>query len=514
MRRSVIVTGGAAGIGLATVRRFAASGYRVAIVDRNGELAHAVAADLPGSHVAIACDVSSESQVQNAVRRAEAECGPIDVLVNNAGIVDPAGLTALEITPENFEAILATNLEGAFLMAREAGRLMLPRRRGAIVNVASVAGQIAIPGRTAYSASKAAVIGLTRALACEWAAAGVRVNAVLPGYVRTEIVQSLVESGSIDLANVDRRIPMGRLAGPDEIAAAIEHLASDDASYSVGSLLEVDGGYHAFGGTGHAAENSMAEAAIPQPGGRHVIVTGGASGIGLSIAQAFLDLGDRVTVIDKKEGLPQELASRAPDTVGMICADIKEDGSASKAFEAAVERFGTVDVLVNDAAIADRFVPTVDRTLDELRLTMAVNLAGTFWMSRLAGQDMMANGRGSIINISSIAGVSGLPARPGYCASKTAVSMMTRSLACEWAKHGIRVNAIAPGYIMTPGVAALEQAGVRDFDAIRQRAPIGRLGEPGEIARAVLFLASSGASYITGTTYRVDGGWSAFGDTL
>lgn len=92
--------------------------------------------------------------------------------------------------------------------------------------------------------------------------------------------------------------------------------------------------------------------------------------------------------------------------------------------------------------------------------------------------------------------------------------MLTKSLACEWGNYGIRVNAIAPGYIMTPGVAALEEAGVRDFDAIRARAPIGRLGEPREIAAAAVFLASPNASYITGTTYRVDGGWSAFGDCV
>ncbi|MDJ0979700.1 MAG: glucose 1-dehydrogenase [Erythrobacter sp.] len=514
MPRSVLVTGGAAGIGLATARRFAALGDRVTILDRDGERARAVIEKLPGQHLAIACDVSSEAEVQKAVKRAEAECGPISGLVNNAGIVDPAGRGALEIAPESFEAILATNLEGSFLVAREAGRSMVARGQGAIVNVASLAGEIAIPGRTAYSASKAAVIGFTRALASEWAPEGVRVNAVLPGYVRTEIVDSLVENRKLDLANVEKRIPLGRLGRPEEIAAAIDHLVSEKASYSVGALLEVDGGYHAFGGTGDAAERSLREFPITDPGERHVVVTGGASGIGLSMARKFTDLGDRVTVIDKQSSLPEDLKATASGAPRLICADIGDETSACHAITKAVGEFGQIDVLINNAAVADRFVPTQDRTLDELRQTVGVNLSGTFWMARLAARSMIENGGGSIINLSSIAGVSGLPARPGYCASKSGVSMLTKSLACEWARHGIRVNAIAPGYIMTPGVAALEQAGVRDFDAIRARAPIGRLGEPDEIADAAMFLASPGASYITGTTYRVDGGWTAFGDTV
>ena len=514
MQRCVIVTGGAAGIGLATAQRFAASGERVAILDLDGDRAEAAVSNLPGDHLAITCDVAKEPDVVRAVKQVEAECGPVDVLVNNAGIVDPAGLSALEIPPDQYETIFATNLEGAFLMAREVGRSMIARGHGAIVNVASLAGEIAIPGRTVYSASKAAVIGFTRALACEWASKGVRVNAVLPGYVRTEIIDALVANGSLDLANVDKRIPLGRLAMPDEIAAAIEHLAGDEASYAVGSLLEVDGGYHAFGGTGDATGTSLSPFQISQPGQRHVIVTGGASGIGLSMVKKFVGLGDRVTVIDRQSALPEELKASSQSVLRLICADIKDEPSARVAISNAMAVFGPIDVVVNNAAIADRFVPTTERTLEELRLTMQVNLAGTYWIARLAAANMIENGGGSIVNLSSIAGVSGLPARPGYCASKSGVSMLTKSLACEWARHGIRVNAIAPGYIMTPGVAALEEAGVRDFGAIRARAPIGRLGEPNEIADAAVFLASSAASYITGTTYRVDGGWSAFGDTV
>ena len=514
MPRCVLITGGAAGIGEAIVRRFAASEYTVAILDRDGGRAEALASSLAGEHLAIACDISLEDEVRSAVERVETECGPIDVLVNNAGIVDPAGLSALEIAPVDFERILATNLEGSFLMAREVGRAMVARGAGTIVNVASLAGEIAIPGRTAYSASKAAVIGFTRALACEWAPTGVRVNAVLPGYVHTEIIEALVENGTIDLEVVNKRIPLGRLARPDEIAAVIEHLASAEASYSVGALLEVDGGYHAFGGTGHASENSLPQFAIADAGARHVIITGGASGIGLSMVGKFIDLGDRVTVIDTQAAFPEGFKPDESDKLQLIRCDIKDEASARCSVSEAIEKYGPVDVLINNAAIADRFVPTQDRSLDELRLTMGVNLGGTFWMARFAARSMIENGGGSIINLSSIAGISGLPARPGYCASKSGVSMLTKSLACEWGNYGIRVNAIAPGYIMTPGVAALEEAGVRDFDAIRARAPIGRLGEPREIAAAAVFLASPNASYITGTTYRVDGGWSAFGDCV
>jgi NAD(P)-dependent dehydrogenase (short-subunit alcohol dehydrogenase family) len=125
---------------------------------------------------------------------------------------------------------------------------------------------------------------------------------------------------------------------------------------------------------------------------------------------------------------------------------------------------------------------------------------------------MMAQGGGAIVNLSSIVANGGMPRRNAYCAAKAGISMLTRSLACEWATHGIRVNAVAPGYIATPGVRALEQEGKRDLTQVRRRIPMGRLGEPSEMADVVAFLVSDAASYVTGSIYAADGGYAAYGD--
>jgi NAD(P)-dependent dehydrogenase (short-subunit alcohol dehydrogenase family) len=512
MARTVIITGGAGGIGLATAQRFASSGDHVVILDRDTDAAQQAVDLLGDGHLAIGCDISDESQIIAAVEKILEKFGTIDVLVNNAGIVDPAGSNALQVPMDIYNTVLAVNLEGSFVVAREVARAMLKRGSGVIVNLASVAGAVALPGRTAYSASKAAVVGMTRALASEWAPRGIRVNAVLPGYVATEIVNSLVRSGQVDLTQVEKRIPLGRLARPEEIAAVIEHLASDNASFAVGSVVEVDGGYHAFGGSGDASAGVSSDhrAAV---GSRHIIVTGGGSGIGAAIATRFASLGDRVSILDHNLAAAQKLASQLGNTVTAILADVSSEESAQSAVDTAADAFGPVHVLVNNAGIADRFCPSEERTLHEFRRTIGVNLTGAFLMARLVAPMMIETRGGAIINLASIAGMQGLPARAGYCASKAGIIMLTKSLACEWARHGIRVNAVAPGYIATPGVAVLEKTGLRDFGAIRRRTPLGRLGQPSEIATAVEFLGSSSASYMTGTTYSVDGGWSAFGDT-
>lgn len=495
--RIVLVTGAATGIGLATAHAFARLGDLVVLADRDGERAGHAASELGAPHHGCAMDVGDEAAVRSGVAAILARHGRIDVLVNNAGIVDPRAAPALNVAMTTLDDILAVNLTGSYLVAREAGRAMVARGQGAIVNLSSGIAHRSIPGRAAYAMSKAALLGFTRALACEWAGSGVTVNAVLPGYVGTEIVAGLIAEGKVDPASAAARVPLGRLAEPDEIARAIVWTAGN--AFVTGASIDVDGGHGAFGGTDPAAR---APAPRPvEPAAPVVVITGGARGIGAATADRFAAMDGRVMVLDRDPG----------DRDG-IAVDVTDREAVERAIASVVATHGRIDVLVNNAAIADDFKPTIEQDSAPFDRGLAINLVAPFHIARTVARVMERQGGGAIVNISSIAARGGLPRRSGYCAAKAGIEAMTRSLAIEWAAAGIRVNAVAPGYIATPGVTELETSGKRSLDAVRRRIPVGRLGRPEEIADAIAFLASADASYITGAIVAVDGGWSAFGD--
>jgi NAD(P)-dependent dehydrogenase (short-subunit alcohol dehydrogenase family) len=250
-RQVVIVTGAADGIGWATAGKFAAAGYAVAIADIHEEMARSRCSKLGDGHHAVRCDVSSEDDVRTAIDQIVERFGRLDAVINNAGIGNPH-IPTLEQSVESFERILRIHLTGTFTVSREAARVMIERGGGAIVNLCSIAGATGLPRRNAYGAAKAGIASMTRSMACEWASRGIRVNAVAPGYVTTALVQKLERAGSIDIPRLESRIPMGRLARPDEIAETIFFLCSPAASYVTGAVLSVDGGWSAFGDAGPA----------------------------------------------------------------------------------------------------------------------------------------------------------------------------------------------------------------------------------------------------------------------
>jgi NAD(P)-dependent dehydrogenase (short-subunit alcohol dehydrogenase family) len=247
-----LVTGGASGIGAAVATRLAQSGARVVIADLNGDAAAAHAASLPsGSAVGIAADVSVEADVQTCIATALQSFGGLDVVHNNAGITGPAK-HLVEIEVEDFDRVLAVNARGVFLVLREACRHFTEQGKpGAIVNTSSAAGLRGYRMRTPYSASKHAVVGLTKVAALEGALSGIRVNAVCPGPIETAFISSVaLEWGSGDIdkgrAEMSESVPMRRLGTPLEASALICWLLSDEASFMTGAIVPIDGGRTAY----------------------------------------------------------------------------------------------------------------------------------------------------------------------------------------------------------------------------------------------------------------------------
>ena len=236
----VIVTGGARGIGKAVTERFHAGGASVAIVGRNEEAAKALAAELSARGAKCAgygCDVANGTQIDAMVDAVIKDFGKLDLLVNNAGVTQD-GLV-VRMTDEAWNNVIQTNLTGAFQLLRAAARIMLRARSGCIVNVSSVVGLIGNAGQANYCAAKAGLIGLTKSAAREFSGRGVRVNAVAPGLVETDMTAKLNDEQKKALLT---GVPLGRIGSIGDIAGAVAFLASDDAAYITGQVLSVDGG--------------------------------------------------------------------------------------------------------------------------------------------------------------------------------------------------------------------------------------------------------------------------------
>ena len=232
------ISGSSRGIGLAVARAFLTEGARVAINSRDPAVADRVAEELGAGAVGVGADVSTEAGAKALVG------GTIDILINNAGM--SAALPTLELSLERWQKVVDLNMTSVFLCSREAARHMLESGGGSIINTASIMSFSSFPRRLAYGATKAAVVMMTRMLAAEWAPT-IRVNAVAPGYTRTEMVEKLQAEGRIDLDAIEHRTPLRRIARPDEMAGAYTFLASDEASYVTGETIAVDGGWLAFG---------------------------------------------------------------------------------------------------------------------------------------------------------------------------------------------------------------------------------------------------------------------------
>ncbi|MBO9609354.1 MAG: SDR family oxidoreductase [Paenibacillaceae bacterium] len=246
---------------------------------------------------------------------------------------------------------------------------------------------------------------------------------------------------------------------------------------------------------------------------RTVVITGAAQGLGLAMAHRFAKQGDAVVVADLNEAKGEEVCRelRAQGaSASFVQVDVCSKSSVDRLVERTVETRGSIDVLINNAGLAI-IGPSEDVTEEEWDKSIDVMQKGVFFGCQAAGRAMMRQQRGIILNTSSINASVAFPMRLAYCAAKAAVSMMTKVLALEWAPHGIRVNAVAPGVSQTEMLAKAIAEGVVDTEGYLRRIPMRRFGEPKEIADACAFLCSDEATYITGEVLTVDGGWSVNG---
>lgn len=244
--------------------------------------------------------------------------------------------------------------------------------------------------------------------------------------------------------------------------------------------------------------------------GKCAIVTGGAGGLGAPIAQALAEAGAHVAVIDVSESVravADELASRGL-AVSAIRADLSDDKDRESSFEAALKLFnGTVDILVNSAGIQRR-ASSEDFTRADWNEVLNINLNATFFMSQIAGRNMLERGRGKIINIASVMSFFGGVTIPAYAASKGAVAQLTRAMSNDWASRGVCVNAIAPGYMETALNTALLRDEIRTRE-ILNRVPMGRWGSGDDIKGMAVFLASEASNFVSGAIIPLDGGYSS-----
>jgi len=243
-----IITGASKGIGKGIAIRYAREGAKVVVASRSMDLLSTIADEINskgGKALALKVDVRRSESIQGVVDKAVEKFGRLDIMVNNAGI--SMAHPSEELTPEDWTRAVETDLFGVFYGCQSAGRQMIQQGGGCIINITSIYGIVAAPMRAAYCASKAAGNMLTKLLASEWAAKKIRVNAIAPGYIRTELVQGVIDKGILPVDAIEKRTPQGRIGEVEDVLGAAVYLASEEASFVTGSILTVDGGWTAYG---------------------------------------------------------------------------------------------------------------------------------------------------------------------------------------------------------------------------------------------------------------------------
>ncbi len=243
-----IITGASKGIGKGIAIRYAQEGASVVLASRSMGLLSAIAEQIQkegGKALALEVDVSRYESVEATVNRTVEQFGRLDIMVNNAGI--SMAHPSEDLSPKDWQRALDTDLSGVFFGCQCAARKMIPQGGGCIINISSVYGLVAAPARVAYCVSKAGANMLTKVLAIEWAKKNIRVNAIAPGYFRTEMVQAVIDRGMLPVGAIEKRTPLGRIGEVKDLLGLAVYLASEESSFMTGSVINIDGGWEAYG---------------------------------------------------------------------------------------------------------------------------------------------------------------------------------------------------------------------------------------------------------------------------
>lgn len=249
---------------------------------------------------------------------------------------------------------------------------------------------------------------------------------------------------------------------------------------------------------------------LPLLAGKRILVTGAASGIGQGAAYAFAQFGAEIMVADMDPAALKAAWPELPENRRVVL-DVTDEEGCEACVGRMVEIVGGIDGVFNSAGIADPVQPALEVNLAAWQRTIDVHLRGSFCIARAAGRVMVPQGSGSIVLVSSVNGVTGIPRRHAYGPAKAAIAQLARTLTCEWASRNVRVNSIAPTYIATPMIEKLSLEGKIDIERLERRTPMGRIGRVEDVAHAAAYLLSDLSLYVTGANLPVDGGWLAYG---
>ncbi|XP_054850067.1 uncharacterized short-chain type dehydrogenase/reductase y4vI-like [Eublepharis macularius] len=520
----VIVTGGTRGIGPAIVREFVRQGAKVVFCSQASEVetGHAIQRELqdsgcPGEAYFHVCDVRNETEIKRLILVTVERYGCLDCLVNAAGDVYSEKID--DVTAQSFRNLMEMNVV-SYLLTSKYALPYLRETRGNIINLACICGVIGAKHTVSNVTSKGAVIAMTKALAIDESKYGVRVNSLSPGNIWTPLSEKMANQSPDPEAAIqeikDRQL-MGRYGTPEEVALGVLYLAAD-GTFCTGFNLMISGGAEV--GFGKKSEvdpepgpsMSRMESYLRYPG-KVVIVTGGTSGIGLASVREFVRQGAKVVFCSRARGakkgqaIQRELQdSGCPGEAFYQVCDVRQEADIKRLILATIEHYGCLDCLVN--TVGEIYYDKIDDVnAQDFCNLMKVNVVSSLLASKYS-LPYLRETRGNIINIASLAGVYGVKNLLSYTTSKGAVIAMTKALAIDESKYGVRVNCISPSGIWTPFLGKLLNQLPDPEAAIQETKDLqlmGRLGTPEEVALGILYLAADG-TFCTGFNLMLSGG--------